>query len=103
MSVGQMAMQKIRSTFFTFLILCNLEAAPEEAMQLRRLIMSSNESYVGNSSFGIFKAPRAKIPRGQYLKKPASNRVDKSKLNVPFAYCTSKDSSEHDIYRMTLA
>ena len=45
MSVGQkLAMLKIRSTSFTFLNLLNLEAAPEEAMQLRRLIKSSNES-----------------------------------------------------------
>ena len=45
MSVGQkLAMLKIRSTRVTFLSLCNLEAAPEEAMQLRRLTKSSNES-----------------------------------------------------------
>ena len=45
MSVGQkLAMLKIRSTSATFLSLCNLEAAPEVAMQLRRLIKSSNES-----------------------------------------------------------
>ena len=45
MSVGQkLAMLKIRSTSVTFLSLRNLEAAPEEAMQLRRLIKSSNES-----------------------------------------------------------
>ena len=45
MSVGQkLAMLKIRSKSVTFLSLCNLEAAPEEAMQLRKLIKSSNES-----------------------------------------------------------
>ena len=45
MSVGQkLAMLKIRSTYVKFLSLRNLEAAPEEAMQLRRLIKSSNES-----------------------------------------------------------
>ena len=45
MSVGQkLAMLKIRKTSIKFLSLCNLEAAPEEAMQLRRLIKSSNES-----------------------------------------------------------
>jgi hypothetical protein len=45
MSAGQkLAMLKIRSTSITFLSLCNLEAAPEEAMQLRRLSKSSNES-----------------------------------------------------------
>ena len=39
MSVGQkLAMLKIRSTSVTFLSLRNLKAAPEEAMQLRRLI-----------------------------------------------------------------
>ena len=42
-SVGEkLAMLKIRSTSFTFLHLHNLEAASEEAMQLRRLIKSSN-------------------------------------------------------------
>ena len=45
MSVGQkLAMLKIRPTSVTFLRLRNLEAAPEEAMQLRRLIKSSNKS-----------------------------------------------------------
>ena len=44
-SVGQkLAMLKICSTSVTFLSLRNIEAAPEEAMQLRRLIKSSNES-----------------------------------------------------------
>ena len=38
MSVGQkLAMLKIHSTSVTFLSLSNLEAASEEAMQLRRL------------------------------------------------------------------
>ena len=45
MSVGQkLAILKIRSTSVTFLSLHNLEAAPEETMQLRRLIKSLNES-----------------------------------------------------------
>ena len=48
MFVGKkLAMLKIRSTSVTYLSLRNLEAAPEaapEAMQLRRLIKSSNES-----------------------------------------------------------
>ena len=45
MSVGQkLGMFKICSTSITFLNLPNLEAAPEEAMQLRRLIKNSNES-----------------------------------------------------------
>ena len=45
MSVGQkLAMLKIRSTSIKFLSLRDLEAAPEEAMQLRRLIKRSNES-----------------------------------------------------------
>ena len=47
----KVAMLKIRSTSVTFLSLCNLEAAPEEAMQLRRLIKSSNES-LGPYLFG---------------------------------------------------
>ena len=52
MSVGQkLAMLKIRSKSVTFLSLRNLEAAPEEAMQLRRLIKSSNES-LGPYLFG---------------------------------------------------
>ena len=55
MSVGQtLAMLKIRSTSVTFLSLCNLEAAPEEAMQLRRMIKSSNES-LGPYLFGKFE------------------------------------------------
>jgi hypothetical protein len=37
-------MLKLRYTAFTFLSLDNLEAAPEEAMQFRKLIKSSNES-----------------------------------------------------------
>jgi hypothetical protein len=55
MSVGQkLAMLKIRPTSFTFLRLRNLEAAPEEAMQPRRLIKSSNES-LEPYLFGKFK------------------------------------------------
>ena len=47
MSVGQkMAMLKISSTFFTFLSLHNLKAAPEETMQLRRLINESAGPYL---------------------------------------------------------
>ena len=45
MSVGQkLAMLKIRSTSITFLSPRNLQATAEEALQLRRLIKSSNES-----------------------------------------------------------
>ena len=45
MSVGQkLMMLKIRSTSVTFLSLRNLEAAPEQTMQIRRLIKRSNES-----------------------------------------------------------
>ena len=52
MSVGQkLLMLKIRSKSVTFLSLCDLEAAPEEAMQLRRLLKSSNES-LGPYLFG---------------------------------------------------
>ena len=52
MSVGQkLAMLKFRSTSVTLLNLSNLEAAPEETMQLRRLIKSSNES-LGPYLFG---------------------------------------------------
>ena len=44
MSVGQkLAMLKMHSTSVTFLSLYDLEAAPEEAMELRRLIKSANE------------------------------------------------------------
>ena len=54
-------MLNIRSTSVTFLSLRNLEAAPEEAMQLKRLIKGSNES-LGSYLFekfesGIFKMP----------------------------------------------
>ena len=52
MSLGQkLMMLKIRSIRITFLSLSDLEAAPEEAMQLRRLIKSSNES-LGPYLFG---------------------------------------------------
>ena len=52
MSVGQkLAMLKICSKSVTFLSLRDLEAAPEETMQLRRLIKSSNES-LGPYLFG---------------------------------------------------
>ena len=55
MSVGQkLTMLKIRSTSVTFLSLRDLEAAPEEAMQLRRLIKCSNES-LGPYLFWKFK------------------------------------------------
>ena len=57
MSVGQkLAMLKIRSTSVRFLSFHDLEAAPEEAMQLRRLIKSSNES-LGPYLFGKIKKP----------------------------------------------
>ena len=52
MSVGQtLAMLKMCSTSVTFLSLRDLDAAPEEAMQLRRLIKSSDES-LGPYLFG---------------------------------------------------
>ena len=55
MSVSQkLAMLKIPSTTVTFLSLRNFEAAPEEAMQLRRLIKGSNES-LGPYLFGKFE------------------------------------------------
>ena len=55
MSVGQkLTMLKIRSTSVAFLSLRNLEAAPEEALQLKRLIKSSNES-LGTYLFGKIK------------------------------------------------
>ena len=67
MSVGQkLAMLKICYRSVTFLSLSNLKAAPEEAMQLRRLIKSSNESLglicLGNLRSAIFRAPE--MPRG---------------------------------------
>ena len=55
MSVSdKLVMLKIPSTHVTFLSLRNLEATPEEAMQLRRLIKSSNES-LGPYLFGKFE------------------------------------------------
>ena len=52
MSVGQkLSMLKIRSKSVKFSSLCDLEAAPEEPMQLKRLIKSSNES-LGPYLFG---------------------------------------------------
>ena len=84
MSVGQkLVILKIRSTSIRLLSLRNLEAAPEEAVQLRRLIKSSNESLgpylFGKFEFWNFQGPRAEIhptPRLQYLEKPTSNRVN---------------------------
>ena len=55
MSVDQkLAMLKIRSKSVTFLSLCNLEAAPDKAMQLWRMIKSSNES-LGSYLLGKFE------------------------------------------------
>ena len=55
MSVGQkLAMLKSHSKSVTFLSLRDLEAAPEETIQLRRLIKSSNES-LGPYLFGKFE------------------------------------------------
>ena len=55
MSVGQkLAKLKIRSTHVIFLSIRDLEAAPEEAMQFKRLIKSSNES-LGPCLFGKIK------------------------------------------------
>ena len=68
MSVGQkLTMLKIRSTSVTFLSLRVLEDAPEEAMQLRSLIKSSNESLepymFGKIEFWNF-CPTDEIPGG---------------------------------------
>ena len=55
MSVSQkLAMLKFRSTSVTLLSRRNLEATPEETMQIRRLIKSSNES-LGPYLFGKIK------------------------------------------------
>ena len=101
-------MLKIRSKSVKFLSLRDLEAAPEEAMQLRRLIKSSNESLgpylFGKIEFWNFLGPTAEIPgggsgqtppprRGQYLKKPAWNRVNTGHFLV-----TGKSLSEALIY-----
>ena len=59
---------EIRSTSVSFLSFRNLEAASEEAMQLRRLIKSSNESLwpylFGKFEFWNFYGPRAEMPYG---------------------------------------
>ena len=63
MSVGQkLTMLKICSTRVTFLSLRNLEAAPEEVMQLRRLIKSSNKS-LGPYLFGKFEVTIPQIAK----------------------------------------
>ena len=87
MSVGQkLAMFKIRATRMTFLSLCDLESAPEEAMQLRRLIKSSNESLglicLGNLRFAIFRAPE--MPRGSpgYSTSKSLNLIIGLNLNI---------------------
>ena len=68
MSEGQkLTMLKIRSTSITFLSLRNLEAAPEEAMQLRRLIKSSNGSLA--SKIHVFlKHPLTAVSQIYYTK-----------------------------------
>jgi hypothetical protein len=68
MSVGQkLGMLKICATSITLLSLRNLEVAPEESMQLRKLIKSSNENLgpylFGKFEFWNFYGPRAKIAR----------------------------------------
>ena len=80
MSVGQkLAMLKIPATSVTFLTLHNLEAAPEEAMQLRRLIKSSNESLgpylFGKIEFWNFLGPTAEIPGGVWPDPPPPGTV----------------------------
>ena len=69
MSVGQkLAMLKIRSTFLS---LRNLEAAPEDTMQLKRLIKRSNES-LGPYLFGkleFWNGPHW-ARAGNFVKKP---------------------------------
>ena len=82
MSVGQkLAMLKIRSTSVRFLSFHDLEAAPEEAMQLRRLIKSSKKNLgpylFGKFEFGILSAPKQRYQGLQYLEKTRSNRVKK--------------------------
>jgi hypothetical protein len=69
MSVGQkLTMLKIRSASVKFLSLRDLDAAPEEAMPLRRLIKSSNESLgpylFGKIEFWNFQGPTTEIPGG---------------------------------------
>jgi hypothetical protein len=67
MSVGQkLAMLKNHSLSITFLSLRNLEAAPEETMQLRRLIRAHMKAYdyicLGKWSFRIFRVPQLRPP-----------------------------------------
>ena len=68
MSVGQkLAMLKIRSTSVTLLSLHNLEATPAAAMQLRRLIKSSNGSLA--SKIHVFlKHPLTAVSQIYYTK-----------------------------------
>ena len=95
MSVGQkLAMLKMRSTSVTFLSLGNLEAAPEEAMQLRRLIKSSNESLgpylFGKIEFWNFQGPTAEIPGLRDIQKFCENFVFAQLLQLkhflPYVY-----------------
>ena len=95
MSVGQkLAMFKIRATRVTFLSLCDLEAAPEEAMQLRRLIKSSNESLgpylFGKIEFWNFLGPTAEIPGGGLARPPpAGDSTSKSPHGIGLNSCVT--------------
>ena len=89
MSVGQkLTILKIRLKIVKVMILGNLEAALEEAMQLRGLIKGSNWSLghylFGRYEFWKFWPPIAQIPGGHRtlptqlitaLKRPSLNRV----------------------------
>ena len=77
MSVGQkLTILKICLTIVTVMILGSLEAAPEEALQLRGLIKGSNWSLghylFGRHEFWKFWPPIAQIPGGGSHEPPPS-------------------------------
>ena len=64
---------EVHYMFVTVLSLRNLEAVTEEAMQLRRLIKSSNESLGPYLSSGIFRAPELRYQGGLARPPPIYN------------------------------
>jgi hypothetical protein len=78
----------VENSFHIRLILSlpNLEAASEEAMQLRRLIKSSKKAYdiicLGNLSFGIFRAPELRYQGGGSARTPPPHGTVPQKAHI---------------------
>ena len=104
-------MLKNCSASVTFLSLRNLEATPEEAMQLRSLIKSSSES-LRPYLFGIFKfwnfqCPRPEIPGGYNTSKSPgliglrSSMLFRAQLSLRNLYNKSRNGKLRSIFYCT--